>query len=107
MAIPPPRSCKRTPAPHSAAWGSTNTSPPRARTDFLRWWNASAFWRRATSSRFLRHSIMHDHPPVTLLRDVAAAVVPVGTKVTLLKGEQAYITQSLGGSYTVIVNGNM
>ena len=45
--------------------------------------------------------------PVTLSRDVDAAVIPVGTKVTLQKGEQAYITQSLGGSYTVIVNGNM
>jgi len=33
--------------------------------------------------------------------------VPVGDKVTLQKGEEAYITQSLGGSYTVIVNGNM
>src|SRR3954452_14732725 len=45
--------------------------------------------------------------PVTLARDVEAAVIPVGTPVTLLKGEQAYITQSLGGSYTVVVNGNM
>lgn len=45
--------------------------------------------------------------PVTLTRDVEAAVVPVGTKVTLMKGEQAHITQSLGGSYTVVVNGNM
>jgi len=45
--------------------------------------------------------------PKILARDVEAAVVPVGTKVTLQKGEQAYITQSLGGSYTVIVNGNM
>ncbi len=45
--------------------------------------------------------------PVSLARDVDAAVIPVGTKVTLLKGEQAYITQSLGGSYTVVVNGNM
>lgn len=45
--------------------------------------------------------------PVTLTRDVEAAVVPVGTKVTLMKGELAYITQSLGGSYTVVVNGNM
>lgn len=45
--------------------------------------------------------------PVTLTRDVEAAVVPVGTKVTLMKGETAYITQSLGGSYTVVVNGNM
>jgi len=43
----------------------------------------------------------------SLSRDVEAAVVPVGTKVTLLKGESAYITQSLGGAYTVVVNGNM
>ena len=33
--------------------------------------------------------------------------MPAGNKVTLLKGEQAHVTQSLGGSYTVIVNGNM
>ena len=45
--------------------------------------------------------------PVTLARDVEASIVPAGTKVTLLKGEQAFVTQSLGGSYTVIVNGNM
>ena len=45
--------------------------------------------------------------PKTLTRDVEASVVPVGTKVTLQKGEQAYVTQSLGGSYTVVVNGNM
>lgn len=45
--------------------------------------------------------------PVNLTRDVDASVIPVGTKVTLQKGEQAHITQSLGGSYTVIVNGNM
>lgn len=44
---------------------------------------------------------------VVLSRDVQAAVVPVGTVVTLMKGESATITQSLGGSYTVIVNGNM
>ena len=50
---------------------------------------------------------MNNEPPVTLTRDVEAAIVPVGDKVTLQKGEEAYITQSLGGSYTVIVNGNM
>ncbi len=44
---------------------------------------------------------------MTLRRDVDAAIVPVGTKVTLQRGEQAFITQSLGGSYTVVVNGNM
>jgi probable FeS assembly SUF system protein SufT len=50
---------------------------------------------------------MHSDDPKTLMRDVEAAMIPVGTKVTLQKGEQAYITQSLGGSYTVVVNGNM
>jgi probable FeS assembly SUF system protein SufT len=50
---------------------------------------------------------MNDNEPKTLIRDVDAAVVPVGTKVMLQKGEQAYVTQSLGGSYTVVVNGNM
>ena len=50
---------------------------------------------------------MNTNEARTLTRDVEAAVVPVGTKVTLQKGETAYITQSLGGSYTVVVNGNM
>jgi probable FeS assembly SUF system protein SufT len=50
---------------------------------------------------------MNGSEPVTLGRDVEAAIIPVGTKVTLQRGEQAYITQSLGGSYTVVVNGNM
>src|SRR2546422_6932842 len=50
---------------------------------------------------------MHANAAVTLRRDVEASVVPVGTKVTLQKGEQAYITQSLGGAYTGVVNGNM
>ena len=50
---------------------------------------------------------MQTNEPITLSRDVEAAVIPVGTKVTLQKGEQAYLSQSLGGSYTVIVNGNM
>ena len=50
---------------------------------------------------------MNNNESATLNRDVEAAAIPVGTKVTLQKGEQAYITQSLGGSYTVVVNGNM
>ena len=50
---------------------------------------------------------MNKDEPISLSRDVDAALIPVGDKVTLQKGEQAYITQSLGGSYTVIVNGNM
>src|SRR6476620_2240748 len=48
-----------------------------------------------------------DDSPITLTRDVEAALIPIGEKVTLQKGELARITQSLGGSYTVVVNGNM
>ena len=50
---------------------------------------------------------MNSNESIALTRDVEAAIIPIGSKVTLQKGEQAYITQSLGGSYTVIVNGNM
>ncbi len=35
-------------------------------------------------------------------RDCEAVLIPMGTKVTLKKGSQVKITQSLGGSYTVI-----
>jgi probable FeS assembly SUF system protein SufT len=50
---------------------------------------------------------MNSGESIALARDVEAAMIPVGSKVTLQKGEQAYVTQSLGGSYTVVVNGNM
>jgi len=50
---------------------------------------------------------MNANEPITLTRDVEGTVVPVGTKVTLQKGELAHVTQSLGGSYTIVVNGNM
>jgi probable FeS assembly SUF system protein SufT len=50
---------------------------------------------------------MNSNEPITVTRDVEGTVIPTGTKVTLQKGEQAFITQSLGGTYTVIVKGNM
>lgn len=50
---------------------------------------------------------MPSEEQVILSRDCEAAIVPAGTRVTLLKGERATITQALGGSYTVVVNGNM
>jgi probable FeS assembly SUF system protein SufT len=53
------------------------------------------------------HRAMHSTDLIPLTRDVEASLVPAGTRVTLQKGESARITQSLGGTYTVIVNGNM
>ena len=51
--------------------------------------------------------MMGNAETVTLTRDVDASIVPSGTRVTLQKGESANITQSLGGTYTVTLNGNM
>jgi len=50
---------------------------------------------------------MQTNDPKILTRDVEAIAVPAGVKVTLQKGQQAVIAQSLGGSYTVVVHGNM
>jgi probable FeS assembly SUF system protein SufT len=40
-------------------------------------------------------------------RDFAAVLVPQGDVVTLTAGSVGYITQALGGSYTVFVEGNL
>ena len=63
---------------------------------------------RADNGREISYRFrMNSHEEKTLTRDVEASIVPVGTKVTLQKGGLAHVMQSLGGTYTVIVNGNM
>ena len=47
---------------------------------------------------------MNSDSPIALGRDIEASIVPSGDKVTLQKGETARITQTLGGTFTVIVN---
>lgn len=44
---------------------------------------------------------------VVTRRDCPARLVPVGTSITIPKDSFVTITQALGGSYTVVVNGNM
>ena len=44
---------------------------------------------------------------ILLERNVKAFLIPSGDKVTLQKGESVSITQALGGSYTVMLNGNL
>ena len=48
-----------------------------------------------------------DNEPVTLTRDVDAIIVPAGMNVKLRQGQQGFITQALGGSFTVYVEGNL
>jgi probable FeS assembly SUF system protein SufT len=45
--------------------------------------------------------------PISFERDCDVVMVPQGEKVTLPAGSVGYITQALGGSFTVFVEGNL
>ncbi|MCK7594352.1 putative Fe-S cluster assembly protein SufT [Pseudomarimonas salicorniae] len=45
--------------------------------------------------------------PISFERDCEVVMVPQGEKVTLPAGSVGYITQALGGSFTVFVEGNL
>src|SRR5881394_1967602 len=44
---------------------------------------------------------MHENTEKTLTRDCAATRIPSGEAITLAKDVRVFITQALGGSYTV------
>jgi len=44
---------------------------------------------------------------ITVNRDVEAVLIPLGTPVMIPEGAQVRMTQELGGSFTVAVNGNL
>lgn len=44
---------------------------------------------------------------IEVKREVEATLIPSGVKVTLQPGSQVFVTQALGNSYTVYVNGNL
>jgi len=44
---------------------------------------------------------------ITVLRDCDALLIPMGTPVTIPEGSRVMITQALGSSYTVNINGNL
>jgi probable FeS assembly SUF system protein SufT len=45
--------------------------------------------------------------PVTLARDCPAVLIPAGDSVTLPQGTTGYLTQALGGSFTIYIEGNL
>jgi len=49
----------------------------------------------------------HENEPVIIQRDVAAVMVPGGQPITLKVGLAGYITQALGGSFTLYIEGNL
>jgi probable FeS assembly SUF system protein SufT len=48
-----------------------------------------------------------DNEPVTLKRDLDATTVPAGIPERLPKGSLVYITQAMGGSFTIYFEGNL
>jgi len=48
-----------------------------------------------------------NNEPFTISRDVDAVIVPAGVSVKLRSGQAGYVTQALGGSFTVYVEGNL
>lgn len=50
---------------------------------------------------------MYDSETITLSRAVIGTLIPAGTPVELPEGAAATITQSLGGSFTIVTDGHM
>ena len=49
----------------------------------------------------------HTNEPVVLARDVRAVIIPAGEELQLRAGTAGFITQALGGSFTVYIEGNL
>jgi metal-sulfur cluster biosynthetic enzyme len=49
----------------------------------------------------------HENEPIVVQRDVKAVAIPAGVEVNLKLGSVGYITQALGGSFTVYIDGNL
>ena len=49
----------------------------------------------------------HTNEPFSLARDVSAIIIPAGEQVKLREGTNGFITQALGGSFTIYVEGNL
>ena len=45
--------------------------------------------------------------PVTFVRDCPAVLIPAGERVTLPEGSTGFMTQALGGSFTIYIEGNL
>jgi probable FeS assembly SUF system protein SufT len=50
---------------------------------------------------------MFKQDTIEITRDVDALLIPSGVKISIQKGTLVMITQALGNSYTVYVNGNL
>jgi len=51
--------------------------------------------------------MVDENKNIIITRDCDAELIPSGEKIKLIKGEVVRITQSLGGNYTLFLNGNL
>ena len=49
----------------------------------------------------------HTNEPFVVTRDVKAVIIPAGEVLQLREGTSGFITQSLGGSFTIYIEGNL
>lgn len=49
----------------------------------------------------------YENEPVVISREVRAVMVPSGVEMTLKPGQAGFITQALGGSFTLYIEGNL
>src|ERR1700690_3210365 len=49
----------------------------------------------------------YENEPIVVQREVKAVSIPAGTEISLKLGSVGYITQALGGSFTVYIDGNL
>jgi len=62
---------------------------------------------KATRDNSVMSGFSPSSEPFALARDCPAILVPQGDEVVLPAGQVGYITQALGGSFTVYVEGNL
>ncbi|MCS6947418.1 MAG: putative Fe-S cluster assembly protein SufT, partial [Steroidobacteraceae bacterium] len=48
-----------------------------------------------------------ENEPFVLQRDTKAVIVPAGVEVKLKAGQSGFITQALGGNFTLYIEGNL
>ena len=93
-----------------AALSGVREFPVRVKCASLCWHTLNAALERSASrSRPNRTVSMrtHDNEPFVLRRDVKAVMVPAGIELELKSGQSGFITQALGGSFTLYMEGNL
>lgn len=50
---------------------------------------------------------MRERDPVVIQREVTSLMVPAGIEVRLVPGQTGHVTQALGGSFTLEIDGNL